>query len=359
MIAAEKTLARADCPDAIAGHGYIGPAEQLRAVADRAAGSDKDVYGAGVTLNAFEAKIAALLGKESAVFMPTGTMAQQILLRIVADRRGTRAFAAHATNHVVLHERDGYTRLHGLPFVPAGSPTAPLALADLRALAEPVAALLLELPQRELGGILPAWDELVALAGAARARGWHLHMDGARLWECGPFYDRPYAEIAALFDTVYVSFYKGIGAIAGAMLAGPRDIVEEAKVWQRRHGGNLVTLFPYALSAEQSFDDRIGKMRAYHEAAVDVARELARYDAVRVNPQPPHANMFHAFVRGDATALDERVQRIARERGIWTISKLAPTTIPDVHRWEVAAGDATLALGSQRLREVLEALFGR
>ena len=71
-----------------------------------------------------------------------------------------------------------------------------------------------------------------------------MHMDGARLWESAPFYGRSYAEIAALFDTVYVSFYKGVGAIAGAALAGPADFIAEARVWQRRHGGDLVNSTP-------------------------------------------------------------------------------------------------------------------
>ena len=109
----------------------------------------------------------------------------------------------------------------------------------------------------------------------ARERGWHVHLDGARLWESGPFYGRSYAQIAALFDSVYVSFYKGIGAVAGAMLCGSRPLVEEARIWQRRHGGNLVALYPYASVAEQSFDARISRMRAYRDAATWLAKIVA------------------------------------------------------------------------------------
>jgi hypothetical protein len=80
--------------------------------------------------------------------------------------------------------------------------------------AEPLAALLVELPQREIGGLLPAWDDLVAQVGWARDRDTAVHLDGARLWEAAAGYERSPAEVAALFDSVYVSFYKGIGALA-------------------------------------------------------------------------------------------------------------------------------------------------
>ena len=93
------------------------------------------------------------------------------------------------------------------------------------------------MPQREIGGQLPSWSDLEAQVAWARDRGVAVHMDGARLWESGPFYERSYAEIAALFDSVYVSFYKGIGAIAGAALSGPAPFIGEARLWQRRSGG--------------------------------------------------------------------------------------------------------------------------
>ena len=102
----------------------------------------------------------------------------------------------------------------------------------------------IELPLREAGYLLPPWDELVGLVEAAQARGIPVHLDGARLWESQPFYDRPLAEIAALGDTVYVSFYKGLGGIAGAALVGPADVIAEARHWQHRHGGTLVSVYP-------------------------------------------------------------------------------------------------------------------
>ena len=80
-----------------------------------------------------------------------------------------------------------------------------------------------ELPQRDIGGLLPAWDDLREQVVAARERGAATHLDGARLWEAQPFYGRPHAEIAGLFDSVYVSLYKGLQGVRGAVLAADAD----------------------------------------------------------------------------------------------------------------------------------------
>ncbi|MBN1963546.1 MAG: threonine aldolase, partial [Anaerolineae bacterium] len=221
-----------------------------------------DMYGSGAVIEDFEAQIAELLGKPAAVFLPSGTMAQQIALRIWAERSGRCTVAFHPTCHLDLHEQDAYRILHNLRSVRAGNQFRLLTLDDLQAVKEPLVALLIELPQRHIGGALPTWEELSAIADWARERRIVLHMDGARLWECGPFYARPYAEIAALFDSVYVSFYKTLGGITGAALAGPEDVIAEAKVWQRRHGGNLIRLYPYVLSAQYGLEHRLPRMAA-------------------------------------------------------------------------------------------------
>src|SRR5205823_12945610 len=121
-----------------------------------------------------------------------------------------------------------------------------------------------------------------------------LHLDGARLWEAREFYaPKTLAEIAALFDSVYVSFYKGIGALAGAMLLGSQDFIGEARVWRRRQGGTLVQLHPLVASAAMRFDDQLAKMPAYRRRAREFAAALAAIDGVVVEPQPPEVNLFH------------------------------------------------------------------
>jgi len=149
-------------------------------------GEDADTYGRGPAPERLEARVAALLAKEAAVWMPSGTMAQQIALRIHADRRKTRTVAFHPHCHLDVHEERGYEHLHGLRAKLLGGRNRLVEPADLDGVHEPLAAVLLELPQRDLGGRLPAWDELVTLCHKAREHGAAVHLDGARLWQCGP-----------------------------------------------------------------------------------------------------------------------------------------------------------------------------
>ncbi|MFO7166895.1 MAG: beta-eliminating lyase-related protein [Chloroflexota bacterium] len=330
-------------------------------LADLAAFADpeleSDTYGAGPLIADFEAEIAALLGKEAAVFLPSGTMAQPIALRIWADRARNHAVAFHPTCHLELHEQSGYRVLHGLRGVLVGSPHRPLTRADLDGVREPVSALLLELPQREIGGQLPAWEELEAQCAWARERGARLHLDGARLWECRPFYGREYAEIAGLFDSVYVSFYKTLGGIAGAALAGPADLIAEARIWQRRQGGNLVRLFPYVLSARRALAERLGRIEAYVTHARQVAAALAALPELTLQPDPPHTNMFHLFIRGDRGALERALLEVAAETGVWLFHPLRPCQVPGHWVTEWVVGDAGLDVSPEEtaglLREVL------
>ncbi len=246
-LAAASLLARRDaCTRFLNGHGRQSAADYLALIP---ADVDMDRYGQGGVVAQLEQELAALLGKEAALFLPSGTMAQQATLRVHADRRGRRGVVFHPYCHLDWHEERGYERLHGLHGIPAGRLEAPLSLESLERVAERPAALLLELPQRNLGGTLPTWPELTAQVAWARSRGAAVHLDGARLWEALPFYGRSAAEVAALFDTVYVSFYKGLGGIAGSAVAGSAEVVAEVAQWRTRHGGRLVALWPLAAAA--------------------------------------------------------------------------------------------------------------
>jgi threonine aldolase len=210
---AEVAALRESCTRFLHWHGARGPAELL---AELPADIEPDRYGEGGVVAELEGAVAEVLGKPAAVFLPSGTMGQQIALRAHADRRGRRTVVFHPTCHLDHHELKGYERLHGLVGRPVGDEDQLLALSDLEAVAEPPAALLLELPQRDLGGQLPAWDELVAQCAWARDRGAATHMDGARLWGCEAFYDRSLAEIASGFDTTCRSTSSSVGSRVAA-----------------------------------------------------------------------------------------------------------------------------------------------
>ena len=341
----EQQAIFARCERFLNGHGPLRPKEALAELAGHVSAEEEpDMYGAGALIEQFEQEIATLLGKEAAVFMPSGTMTQQIALRLWCERRNCHTVAYHPTCHLELHEQQGYQLLHGIHARLAGSPHSLLTLDDLRATAGPIAALLLELPQREIGGQLPSWEDLEAQVAWARERGAALHLDGARLWEAGPYYQRPYAEIAALFDSVYVSFYKGIGALAGAALAGPGEFIAEARVWQRRHGGNLIRLFPYVLSARLQLRRRLDRFPLYHRRALAIAQELSAIPGITVKPDPPQTRMMHIYLRGDQERLRAARLEIARAERVLLFSSLRQTEAPGHYMFELAIGDAAEAL---------------
>src|SRR5262249_11895382 len=155
------------------------PHQALKALAEVADPDlQSDHYGEGELISQFEQEIAQLLGKEAAVFMPSGTMCQPIVLRIWADRRNIPRVAFHPTCHLELHESQAYQNLHHLQAVLVGSRDHLMTLDDLQKVAEPLGALLLELPQREIGGQLPTWEKLTAMTAWARERGIPTHLDG-------------------------------------------------------------------------------------------------------------------------------------------------------------------------------------
>jgi len=202
-------------------------------------------------------------------------------------------------------------------------------------------AVQLELPLREAGCLLPTWEELSAFSDAARELGVPFHVDGARLWESQPFFDRPLPEITRLFDSVYVSFYKGLRAMAGAAVACDEDVAAELRAWRQRMGGTLFGMTPYALSALVGLRDElpaIGDSVAWARALADelVARGL------RIQPDPPHTNTFLVFADGDPDAVTERVVAFMEERKVAPCGRWWAARAPGVAMSEVTIHRAAL-----------------
>jgi len=334
------------------------PAETFSSLADRA-GPRMDLYGGGDSVKHLESRVAELLGKEAGVLFPSGTMAQPVALRIWCDRSGCSTIGFHPQCHLDVHEERGYEHLHGLHARPIGDRNRLVTRADLDDVGEPLGALLLELPQRDLGGQLPTWRDLRAQTTWARRRGVALHLDGARLWQCGPFYKRPLSEIAALFDTVYVSLYKDLGSLGGCVLVGPKDVIAEARVWRIRHGGRLSTYEPIALSAEQGLDERLPRMPSFVRKAREVGVALARVDGVDVVPDPPQTAMFHVYVRGDLERLEDTLFELAKESGTLLAGYFAPTPVTGVQMTEITIGLSSLDVPTGEIAELFAELVKR
>ncbi|WP_405788262.1 threonine aldolase family protein [Streptomyces sp. NBC_01367] len=279
-----------------------------------------DVYGDGV-VTALERKVAELLGTEDAAFFPTGTMAQQIALRCWAGRTGNPVVALHPMSHPERWEGDALSVVSGLRATHPTTEARPPSAADVEALREPFGTLMVELPLREAGFLLPTWEELEALTEAARERDAVVHFDGARLWESTVHFGRTLPEIAGLADSVYVSFYKSLGGLSGAALAGPREFVEETRVWRHRYGGQVFRQFPQALSALAGLERELPRLPSYVAQARVVAGALRSAFAdsgvpwARINPEEPHTHQFQVWLPYEADRLTEAGLRQAEETG--------------------------------------------
>jgi hypothetical protein len=225
-----------------------------------------------------------------AIFMPSGVMAQQSALLIhfnnTASSNSTstypkeRSFVCHYTSHILLHEKDTCDHLLNMrPIVIPRQENSvaqqPISYQDIHNLIHTATAqsapsplpcaVVLECPHREIGGKLTTYEDLENVSAECRKFGIALHMDGARLWEAISHYcdgsclssstGKPVTvtDLCALFDSIYVSCYKGIGGMTGAVLLGSAPFIAESRLWLRRFGGNTYTLLPFAVSSYSSF----------------------------------------------------------------------------------------------------------
>jgi len=289
--------ARRACARRLSGNRPQTMAEQLEQIASSGIDLDApvDFYGGGI-VGDLETRVAGLLGTEAAAFFPTGTMAQQIALRIWAERAGNPTVALHPLHHTEVWERKAYSTLTGLRSVWPTAQRRSATPEEIRDLPEQFSVLAIELPLREPGFLLPEWDELVAMCEAARERGARVHIDGARLWESVPHLGHDLPTIAALADSVYVSFYKSLGGLGGAALAGDAAFVAAAKAWRHRHGGQIFQQWPTIVSALAGLDRELPRLPEYVAHAKVVAEAMASLPGAVVYPNPPHTHQFQLWL---------------------------------------------------------------
>jgi threonine aldolase len=286
----------------------VTSAERLATLAasPHAAAGPVDMYGDGI-VEELEARVAGLLGKPAASWFPTGIMAQQATLRAWADRAGCARVAVHPLQHTQLQEEGAFQALSGLEAVDLTSEPRHATAEELRSASGPLAAAVVELPMQELGYTLPTWEEFVDFASAARARGVPLHIDGARIWEAQHAFDRPVAEIAAFASSIYVSMYKGVGGLSGAVVAADADLISELRVWRTRYGGDAFQQFPAIIAALDGLDLRVDRMASWVSHARIIAAGLRDLPGIRIQPDPPHINEFWVYSDLPADELNRAV----------------------------------------------------
>lgn len=310
-----------------------------------------DFYGDG-PVTTLENRVAGLLGTEAAVFFPTtGTMAQQVALRYGADRTGHPTAALHPLGHQEKWERHAYAQVSGLRSVwsttAARNPTAD----EITALGEPVSTVVIELPLRDAGFVLPTWDELTAVCAAARAIGARVHFDGARIWGSAPYLGHSLSQIAGLADSVYVSFYKTVGGISGAALTGTAELASYARVWRHRYGGEVFQQWPAALTALAGLDRELPRIPDYVRHARTVATALSALPGARVFPESPQTHRFRLWLPHPAQALNDAALALAEQEKVWFAAGWHDTEVPGIAMTEITVAGPALQWTAREITE--------
>jgi threonine aldolase len=337
----EDRRAKQGCERFLSQHVAVPPAQYLELMARHPTAREAaDLYGDGGAVAALEARTADLLGKPAARFFIKGVIAQLCVLRVHAEAAGTANVAIHPMSHLDLDEANAIERVGAVRAIRLGR-FAPFGVGDLEKVTEKLASVVVELPLRRAGYLLPALDELRAISDWCRGRGVPLHFDGARLWEAAAGYGVPLDELAALADSVYVSFYKGLGGLGGAVVAGAEDLIGSLAPWKTRYGGNLYTAFPYAISALAGLDRQLPRMAEFVARARSIAARLGRNPEWIVNPPTPHVNAFQLLLNGSPGDLARRNREFAEARRVWLFGSFAESAIEGRSIAEIVIGDAS------------------
>lgn len=226
---------------------------------------EADSYSLGGIVEALEQKMAGILGKERAIFMPSGTLANHLALKVLAG--SSRRVIVQEKSHIYNDSGDCMQQLSGINLIPLKNLEKPEAagftLAQVKAALDTsstgkvkidVGVISIESPVRRLNGMVFPRDEVLKIVAFAKLMGIRTHLDGARLFIAAAYAGMPPSEYAAPFDTVYVSLYKYFNAPFGAILAGPRDIIDGMYHQRRMFGGGLNEVWPSAAMALDSLD---------------------------------------------------------------------------------------------------------
>ena len=264
-----------------------------------------DDYSRGGVVEQLETHVASLLGKEAAVWLPTGTLANHLAVRMLAGNR--RRVLVQAESHLFNDCGDCAQTLSGLHLVPLAPGRATFTLEDVERAAydasmgrveTPIGAIQIETPVRRRQGERFDFAELKKVAAWARAHNAGLHLDGARLLLESPYAARPVKEYAALVDTVYISMYKYFNAASGAVLAGPKAQLAGLYHTRRMFGGGLRQSWPFAAVALHYLNGFEQRFRTAMESAETVVATLSKDSNFGIERIPNGTNIFRLRVFG-------------------------------------------------------------
>jgi len=284
----------------------------------RLCGAEKpvaDQYGLTGCVEDVEKYFAALLGKERALFMPTGTLANHLAIRALA--RDRRRVVVQEMSHIYNDTGDASQVLSGLTLMPLAPDKGTFTWADVEhviarttsgRVPDPLGAIVVESPIRRLSGELFERAEMMRVCAEARRLGIGLHLDGARLFIASAYTGIAPAEYAAPFDTVYVSLWKYFNSLNGAILAGPSALLDGMFNVRRMFGGALWNAWPFALLARHYAEGFVDRLKAAITVSDDFIRAIGSSNA-QIERVPNGTNIFRLVVsEGRAEPARERLR---------------------------------------------------
>jgi len=315
----------------------------LQAMATAEVGDD--VWGEDPTVKRLEAAVAERFGREAALFVPSGTMGNQICLRLAA-RPGTECLA-NEDNHIFWYESGAAPLLSGIQLHAVAGPRGRLDPAAARArvrLAEygvPTTAIAVEQTHNRGGGAVQPLDELDELRALADGAGLHFHCDGARIWNATVASGTPLERYGALFDSLSVCFSKGLAAPVGSAVVGDRDFVAQARLARQLLGGGMRQSGVLAAAALVALDQMVDRLADDHANARRTAETVAAAVPGSTDPALVETNMVLLDALAFGSDGPGLVKRLA------SAGVLAADTGPDqvrlVFHYEVTAADADQA----------------
>jgi threonine aldolase len=307
------------------------------AIASAAVGDDQ--FGEDPTVNALQDRVAALLGKEAALWLPTGTMANQVALRVMT-RPGDHVVVSRES-HAVWHETGGAGANAGVQLTeigPRGVFTAEEFLATRNPrghmLLPPTTVVEIENTHNRSGGIVFPLEEAQRICAVAREHGVASYLDGARLWNAAVASNCSPAHLTAPFDLVSVALSKGLGAPGGSLLAGTRALIDAALRHRRMLGGAMRQVGIFAAAGLYALDHHLGRLAEDHDNAARIARRLVENPRILLSPDTVQTNIIVFSVASEAPDAPTIVAR-ARERGVLVIA-FGPRTIRLVTHLDVS-----------------------
>lgn len=317
------------------------PTPAMREAMARAEVGD-DVFGDDPTVLGLEAEVARITGKEAALFVPSGTMGNQ--LAIATQTRPGDDVIVGAGAHPVYFEGGAGAALSGVQFTIAGTdgmytPEQMEASVHAKAYWAPRTALVsVENTHNRAGGRVWKPAHAKAVADGARSLGLATHLDGARVWNASIACGVDVAELCAPFDTVSVCFSKGLGAPVGSAFCAPKRLVEEARRLRKRWGGGMRQVGILAAGARHALDHHRARLADDHTNARALAERMARTEGASVDLAGVETNLVNIDVRAPADA----VAKIAKERGL-LINATGPSRLRAVTHLDVSRADMDAA----------------